>query len=466
MAERLLFLIPARGGSKGLPGKNLLDVGGIPLVGRAARVGCAAARVLGSTSRVVCSTDDRAIGVAARSWGAEVPFDRPAHLSSDGARSIDVVFHALDQLGDFDAVVLLQPTSPLTDVDDVVNAVKLYRRGGDPVVSVCAAEHPAEWLFTLDAGGHLTRLLQNEERPSQRQGARASYRVNGAVYVSSAASLRRHDSFFGSQTRGFLMPASRSVDVDTRLDLSVARAVLRERVVRPVPLGGRVIGADRRCVVIASFTMPDAAAAHVSAADLIKHVANAGADVVAVQGDAATPLDADTLARFAEHCRSHGLPLISTAWDEHGCDALTALGVDGLKLPSSALERPSLLRHAARAGKPLLVSADHADLSRVACAVDTIEDAGCQSFVLLHSVAQASLDDRGALLRLTTLQQAFGVPVGLSVCDENDAIAGAATALGASVLEQDLSSIPSPSFGDMIRHLRAVESWVAGPTTQ
>jgi len=83
MSERLLFLIPARGGSKGLPGKNVLEVGGIPLVGRAARLGCATARVVGPGSRVVCSTDDAAIADAARAWGAEVPFVRPASLSSD-----------------------------------------------------------------------------------------------------------------------------------------------------------------------------------------------------------------------------------------------------------------------------------------------------------------------------------------------------------------------------------------------
>src|SRR6187200_3260476 len=95
LAAGVVAIIPARGGSKGLPGKNLAPVAGIPLVGRAARLGQAAARALGGGSRVVCSTDDLAIAAAARSWGAEVPFMRPASLASDGARSVDVVFHAL-----------------------------------------------------------------------------------------------------------------------------------------------------------------------------------------------------------------------------------------------------------------------------------------------------------------------------------------------------------------------------------
>jgi len=230
MSERLLFLIPARGGSKGLPGKNVLEVGGIPLVGRAARLGCATARVVGSGSRVVCSTDDSAIADAARAWGAEVPFVRPAHLSSDGARSIDVVFHALDVLEEeFDAVVLLQPTSPLTAVSDVVGALDLFREYDAPVVSMCRAEHPAEWFFTLDDGGRLSPLLSRDEIPIRRQQARDSFRPNGAVYVAHPDTLRANASFVGPQTRGFVMPAARSIDIDTAQDLQLARVLMASR---------------------------------------------------------------------------------------------------------------------------------------------------------------------------------------------------------------------------------------------
>jgi hypothetical protein len=172
------------------------------------------------------------------------------------------------------------------------------------------------------------------------------------------------------------------------------------------------------------------------------------------------------LRRLPLDLQNPALPLISTAWDEKGFDALTSRDVAALKLPSSALERPSLLRHVAQTQKPLFVSTAHADLSKLAAAVDTIEDAGCQTFVLLHSVDQSRHDGRGALLRLTTLRHAFGVPVGLSDCDDNDAIAGAAAALGASVLEKYVSAIPSLSFGQMIRHIRDVESRLAGPTPQ
>lgn len=157
MDLKALILIPARGGSKGLPEKNLKEVGGIPLVGLAARLGRNVASQLDAATRVICSTDDDAIASAAREWGAEIPFHRPAALASDTAKSIDVVLHALDALADddFDAVVLLQPTSPLTAVEDVLGALELHCLTRTSVVSVCPAEHPAAWQYTEIGRAHV-----------------------------------------------------------------------------------------------------------------------------------------------------------------------------------------------------------------------------------------------------------------------------------------------------------------------
>jgi CMP-N,N'-diacetyllegionaminic acid synthase len=143
MRVKVLGLIPARGGSKWLPGKNLKLVGGIPLVGRAARTARQAGIRFGEPFRIVCSTDDPAIAEVAREWGAETPFLRPAALASDTASSMDVVLHALDALEQqFDAVVLLQPTSPLVEPEDVLGALRLHRQHGSSVVSVNSSEHP------------------------------------------------------------------------------------------------------------------------------------------------------------------------------------------------------------------------------------------------------------------------------------------------------------------------------------
>ncbi len=156
---KILFVIPARGGSKGFPGKNLACLAGIPLVGHVVSTACQAS-LSHAGSRVVCSTDDPAIADAARRWGAEVPFSRPAVLATDSAQSIDVVKHALLALGgQFDAVALLQPTSPLTESEDILGSLNLFQETGAPVVSICQAEHPLEWYFDMDSKGRLLKIM-------------------------------------------------------------------------------------------------------------------------------------------------------------------------------------------------------------------------------------------------------------------------------------------------------------------
>ena len=155
MTGPILFLVPARGGSRRIPGKNLRLVGGIPLVGRAIRTGLAAAALLdGGPHRVVCSTDDDAIAAAAAAWGAKV-LHRPAALATDNAGSVEVALHALnaaEAAGEMtETLVLLQPTSPLLQVADLVNAVGMHRTSSLPVTSVVTT-HPAAWHRPVGPG--------------------------------------------------------------------------------------------------------------------------------------------------------------------------------------------------------------------------------------------------------------------------------------------------------------------------
>jgi UDP-hydrolysing UDP-N-acetyl-D-glucosamine 2-epimerase len=221
----ILFLVPARGGSARIPGKNLRTVGGIPLVGRAARAAVAASsRVPGGPHRVVCSTDDADIAAAARAWGAEV-LDRPAELATATATSVDVALHALGALAGgsdaspFRAVVLVQPTSPLTDPDDLVAAVARFDAGGGRSVASVAASHPADWHVTRDAGpaggGGPIRRVEAED---------AAEVLSGAVYVVAPDELRATRRFVGPGTIGLPIPPERSVDVDEPHDLVVAEA--------------------------------------------------------------------------------------------------------------------------------------------------------------------------------------------------------------------------------------------------
>jgi N-acylneuraminate cytidylyltransferase len=220
---KVLALVPARGGSKGLSRKNLRRVGGRSLIERAIDCGHAAKCV----DRVVVSSDDAEIVQAALLAGGEVPFVRPARLADDATRSIDVIRHALATLPErYDFVVLLQPTSPLRSAADVDAAVALcLERGAPACVSVVPAAKPPAWMYELGTGETLHPVLPDMAVAPRRQDLPVSYAVNGAVYVARCDWIRSHESFIGPETVAYIMPPERSIDIDTELDLVVAEAV-------------------------------------------------------------------------------------------------------------------------------------------------------------------------------------------------------------------------------------------------
>ena len=210
----LLALISARGGSKGIPRKNIRPFCGKPLLQWSIDVALASP----SVDRVVVSTDDPEIAEVARAGGAEVPFFRPPELASDTAPGIAAVLHALQQLPDVSDVLLLQPTSPLRRVEDVEAIVALHRQvGHDAVVSVTpSSKHPA-WMFGLSPAQVLEPLLVLPDAAC-RQQLPSAYALNGALYLASRSFLERERSFLTSKTVGYVMPPELSVDIDTPLD--------------------------------------------------------------------------------------------------------------------------------------------------------------------------------------------------------------------------------------------------------
>jgi CMP-N,N'-diacetyllegionaminic acid synthase len=220
--RRVLALIPARGGSKGIPGKNIRVVGGKPLLAYTAEAALAARCV----DRVVVSTDDEAIADAARAAGCDVPFMRPAELASDTAGSVDVALHALSQLPGYDVLVLLQPTSPLRTADDVDAACALLANGAASCVSVCAVEEHPWWMYRID-GGRLLPLMPDAKRATRRQDLPAVYSLNGAIYAIDAKRLSEQRGFVGEDTAAYVMPAERSLDIDTPLQLAAFEQALQ-----------------------------------------------------------------------------------------------------------------------------------------------------------------------------------------------------------------------------------------------
>ncbi|MFN9805821.1 MAG: cytidylyltransferase domain-containing protein [Betaproteobacteria bacterium] len=220
----VLALITARGGSKGLPGKNIAALGGRPLIAWTIE----AARGSRYVDRTVLSSDDDAIIAVALQHGAEVPFVRSAALASDDASSIDVVIDALDRLPRFDIVILLQPTSPLRSVQDIDAALdRLHSTGAPCCVSVRPAEEHPYWTFQLGEGGELRHFCgPSGAMPRRRQDLPPAWCLNGAVYAARCDWLRRERSFLGAGTVAQPMPAERSIDIDSSTDLERARALV------------------------------------------------------------------------------------------------------------------------------------------------------------------------------------------------------------------------------------------------
>jgi CMP-N,N'-diacetyllegionaminic acid synthase len=218
---KVLAVITARGGSKGLPGKNILPLAGRPLLAWT----IAAANAAKGLDRLILSTDDEEIAEAARALGCEVPFIRPPELASDTATSVDVVLHACAQLPEYDTVCLLQPTSPFRRSDDIDSCLEMFwSAAADSVISFTTLSKPAQWLFRKDAGEHISPLLPGPIN-MRRQDCETLYVPNGAVYVIAVATLQRERTFYLPKTKAYVMPQERSLDIDTRLDFKLAEVL-------------------------------------------------------------------------------------------------------------------------------------------------------------------------------------------------------------------------------------------------
>ncbi|RLB80748.1 MAG: acylneuraminate cytidylyltransferase family protein [Deltaproteobacteria bacterium] len=232
--RNILGIIPARGGSKSIPNKNMVMLGGKPLISYTIDA------AKGSTllSRIILTTDDKDIAEFGKKQGVEVPFLRPASLSQDTTPTIPVVQHALRFLKDKhdyapDVVVLLQPTSPLRTHQHIDEAVELFfKSGADSVVSVVEVPHQYNPLSVMEIkaeklkpfiDGEGTRLLRRQNKPK-------FYARNGAaIYVTRREVIENDDSFFGKDCRPYIMRAEESVDIDSYFDLEIAEMILSKK---------------------------------------------------------------------------------------------------------------------------------------------------------------------------------------------------------------------------------------------
>jgi CMP-N,N'-diacetyllegionaminic acid synthase len=220
---KILYIIPARGGSKGLPGKNIRLLNAKPLIAHS----ILAAQRAQNKGIIVVSTDDTDIANIAKQYGAEVPFMRPAELSNDSASSIDVLLHAIEFYENkkqfFDLIVLLQPTSPLRTSEDIDNAIQTMKvKKAEAVVSVCETEHHPLWANIIPPDGSMKSFLRDDIKGLNRQQLPTYYRINGAVFISTIKAFKKNRSFIHDNTFSYVMPQSRSVDIDYEIDFKLA----------------------------------------------------------------------------------------------------------------------------------------------------------------------------------------------------------------------------------------------------
>ena len=225
--QSTLYVITARGGSKGIPHKNIKPLGGKPLILYSVEI----ARQLATDSLIAVSTDDPAIADVVRGAGLEVPYMRPAELATDTAGSREVIIDIMDYWRDtlhrpFDKVVLLQPTSPFRTVDDVKGCLEFYSPDVDMVLSVMEAScNPYYNCFETGDDGCL-HVSKGDGLYTRRQDVPKAWEQNGAVYVINPDSLRRYPLGTMPKRLPFVMPRERSIDLDTPTDWLIAESMI------------------------------------------------------------------------------------------------------------------------------------------------------------------------------------------------------------------------------------------------
>jgi CMP-N,N'-diacetyllegionaminic acid synthase len=227
--QKLIAIIPARSGSKGLQDKNIRLLNGKPLLAHSVFT----AKESGIFDEIFVSTDSLRYADIAKKYGASVPFLRDRDLATDTASSWDVVKDTLLHYENngicFDIVVMLQPTSPLRIADDISNAYALYhKKNANAIVSVCEVDHHPLWSNTLPVDYSLVSFIHKDIRNKPRQLLEKYYRLNGAIYMVKTSYLMEYNDIYYSNCYAYMMPKDRSIDIDDEVDFEIAEMLFKK----------------------------------------------------------------------------------------------------------------------------------------------------------------------------------------------------------------------------------------------
>jgi len=489
---RILGLVTARGGSKGLPGKNLAPIAGRPLVAWSHRALADLRSRLAEPGLenhveliVRLSTDDADIAGA---WPeSDRPLDsdlRPAHLSTDAATSIAVVEYELERMADLgtpcDGVLIVQPTSPLLSADDLVRMVQAFIAGNPSVAAITPLDHPMHWNLTRDNAGRLSPAIESDASlgSAQRQRQPETFRPVGC-YLCTSEFIADYRGFTATGiTLGVEIPNVRTIDIDTQSHLDTARA----HISRPSERHSIVIGEGDRARTIGDcqpcFVIAEAGVNHNGDTDLahklVDAAADSGADAVKFQTFRASELVTDraamalyqrtnlgvaagtpgsqadmlrrlelsesAIAKLKAHAEERGLVFLSSPFDIESARLLAGLGVCALKLGSGELTNHPYLADLAELGLPLLLSTGMATLDEAEDAANIVRKNGNPPSLWFHCVSAYPAPASATNLRaIGSLRSALCAPIGMSDHSMGDAVALAAVARGAVAIEKHLT---------------------------
>jgi len=228
--KTVLAIIPARGGSKRLPRKNVLDLAGKPMIAWTIEAAINSKYI----DRVVVSTDDSEISTISKHYGGDVPFIRPADLAKDTSTSMEVIIHAISKLEELEShyeyIIFLQPTSPTRNVKHIDEVVELLlMKNADSIISVSAVNHPIEWTNILPDDHSMNGFFLPEYQGMRSQDFPKRYMINGAIYLNNTKVLKMTRSLINCGTGfAYIMEKENSIDVDTHFDFMMAETILRQ----------------------------------------------------------------------------------------------------------------------------------------------------------------------------------------------------------------------------------------------
>lgn len=221
--KTFLAIIPARGGSKRLPRKNVLDLAGKPLISWSIEAGLKSKYI---DTVVVSSDDDEILNISTK-FGANI-IKRPVELANDTATTFDAIKHTIENIENYDYIVLLQPTSPLRTEKHINEAIELLQtKNADAIVSVCEMDHSPLWSNTLEKSLSMEGFLRDEVLNTRSQDLEKYYRLNGAIYICKTEKLLEEKSFFlKDNIFAYKMDRKSSIDIDEEIDFQIAQHLM------------------------------------------------------------------------------------------------------------------------------------------------------------------------------------------------------------------------------------------------